>query len=390
MLPLPKYSRGCGLFSKMAVAPKSPAPAGTGEQPPSHMHVMGCCDENIHRYPPSAYSSSEIGPGILIQSRPIEAHIFFSVWLGHLLFGIFAYLDAFRSAIFSQPSKIVLPRVHITTIGNTKSNFPNIFRDGGGGGTVNGHHYMMFSDSMFTSGGLPRADGTNIVNFTSNTIACSNCDGRGVESLQDFGTDEGGPYQQIPFFYDNGETDMITGIWPNQNIATICQGSCGISFPQVVNRTAFSAGLDENLYNTAVEITLRGTKPVVRRPMQSIFKAGEPLFGTFGTFVGDNGYLYLLARTSKTISSNGLKLARVLQNFWADRTKYQYWDGTSFVNNIIELDDGGRANIFNFSHTAMNGVDYGPGTGDLFFSKFYGVYILLFQTDDAALDPHGR
>ncbi|KAI0482376.1 hypothetical protein GGR56DRAFT_619691 [Xylariaceae sp. FL0804] len=50
------------------------------------------------------------------------------------------------------------------------------------------------------------------------------------------------------------------------------------------------------------------------------------------------------------------------------------------------LDDGGAANVYNYSQLAADGVAYGPGTGDLWWSAYYETYMLLFQADDAALD----
>jgi hypothetical protein len=284
-----------------------------------------------------------------------------------------------------------LPQVpRVEAIGTTISNFPNIYRDGGGGGKINGLNLMIFSDGIYTSGGLPGSDNSNWVNFTSNSIAASNYDGGGPQSLSDFGTISKGPKQQIPYYYNDGEDDFVTGIWPNQGITTLCDGLCGVSFPEVVNRTAIAAGLDSagRLYNTPVQISLTAYGPVVTRPKQKLFTRHEPLFGTFGTLAGVDGYLYLFASITHTSKSNGLKMARVPQSSWFDRSRFEYWDGSSWTSHIPPYDDDGAANILNYSQE-FYGTLYGPGTGDLFFSSYLKMYVLLFQADNAAIDNHG-
>jgi len=303
---------------------------------------------------------------------------------------LLALLPASASAGPAHSRKRADPSVtSVTMLGNTTSNLPNIYRDGGGGGSVAGRHLMMFSDGLYTTGGPPAADGSNVAGFTSNSIACSDCDGKGITSLEDFGSLDKGPVQAISYFTNGGENDFDTGIWPNQGIATLCDGACGVSFPQVVNRTAIRNGEDAvaSLYNTGVQITWGDSGPVATRPTQSLFKRGEPNFGTFGTLVGVDGYLYLFAIITKTAASNGMKMARVSQGSWADRSQYQYWDGSAWVGQIPTYDDGGKANIFNYTEDVF-GTSYGPGTGRLFFSVHYRMYLLMFQAD-AGIDNNG-
>ncbi|KAH8895323.1 hypothetical protein GQ53DRAFT_714945 [Thozetella sp. PMI_491] len=278
------------------------------------------------------------------------------------------------------------PKVSIDTIGYTTSNFPNIYRDGGGGGKINGLDFIWFADGMYTSGGEPAGDESNLLKFTSNSIACSNCDGAGITSLTDFGDAQHGPNQFVPFYYQNGEDDSITGVWPNQGFATLCDGACAVAFPDVINRTAFRTGQEAGLYNTPVQITLSDGRPVASRPSQSLFVNGEPFFGTFATYVGNDGYLYLFAKITKTATGNGLKVARVTQESWSDRSQYQYWNGISWGSQMPAYDDGGASNVFSWSHESLDGQQYGPGSGDIFYSPLYGVYILLFQPDDTAID----
>jgi len=279
-----------------------------------------------------------------------------------------------------------VPQGSITIIGNTTSNLPNIYRDGGGGGKINGDNIMMFSDGLYTSSGYPADDMSNVLGFTSNSIACSNCDGQGLTSLQDFGTTDTGPKQQVPFI--DGENPTDTAVWPNQNIASLCGGTCGVSFPQVIDRNAFKAGQDGLLYNTGVKIGLTGFGPAVERPQKALFNRGEPLFGTFATMVGVDGYLYMFATITKTSAqSNGLKMARVPVDLWADRSQYQYWDGSTWSMQMPAYADP-SANILMYSQNGF-GTEYGPGTGDIWYSPPHGLYVMVFQADDAALDNSG-
>jgi hypothetical protein len=277
----------------------------------------------------------------------------------------------------------------VVYLGVTTSNLPNEYRDGGGGGQINGLNFMMFSDGIYTTGGVPKSDWSNVANFTSNSIACSGYEGVAITVLKDFGTTAKGPLQTIPFFYNNGERESVTGVWPNQNIATLCSGLCGVSFPAVVNRTAIAAGTDGTLYNTGVEVTLTAYGPVASRPTQSLFLNGEPQYGTFGTLAGIDGYLYMFASITETSSSNGLKMARVPQSSWSSRSQYQFWNGASWVSTMPTYDDGGAANAFSWSENPF-GTPYGPGSGDIFYSQYYGTYILIFQSAAAAIDPNGK
>lgn len=275
----------------------------------------------------------------------------------------------------------------VRMLGRQESNFPHIFRDGGGGGTVGGLNLIIFADGSYTRG-PPPTDNREIVSFISNSVAVI---GSTIKTVTDTGTMERGPDQAIPFYESDGEVPMNTGVWPNQNIAPILDGSSGVTFPAVIDRPRFAAQKDPLLYNTPVEIRIQNGRPHVTRPAKSLFMQDEPLFGTFAAFPGSDGFLYLFACVSKTDKpqSNGLKLARVLPQAWADRTQYEYWDGQQFGLLMPEMDDGGVANVFHYSQEAF-GKHYGPGTGDVFWSNLYGQYILLFQNAAAAFDNSGK
>ena len=277
----------------------------------------------------------------------------------------------------------------VTQLGFTTSNYPAIYRDGGGGGTVNGLNLMWFSDGIFTDGTAPKDNLSNWRNFTSNSIAVSGYLGAPIQTLTDYGNVQKGPRQQIPYYYNNGETDQKTGIWPNQNLVTLCDGGCAVSFPLVVNRTAANAGsLDINLYNTPVKVDVGAFGPTVTRPTRALFYNGEPLYGTYCSYYGIDGYLYTFAKITGT-NSNGLKVARVPWNSYADRSQYRYWNGSAYVATMPSYDDRGKTNTFNWTETGIDGKKYGPGYGEIFYSQVYKMYIMLFQPDDAGLNHDG-
>ena len=310
-----------------------------------------------------------------------------AIWL--LVLTALLLMSNCKAILALQLRATLPPQTNVKFIGTTNSNLPNIFRDGGGGGKINGLNFLIFSDGIYTTNGkVPANDFSNWANFSSNSIACSDFDGAGITSLTDFGTTGRGPWQQIPFFYNDGENSSKNGIWPDQGFATLCSGTCGVSFPLVVDRTLTGAGKDGALYNTGIEVQLTAYGPVVRRPTQTLFKAGEPLYGTFGTFVGIDGYLYTFAAITKTAKGNELKMARVSQGSWSDISKYQFWNGRQWSSSIPAYDDPG-SNIFSWSEDLL-GTQFGPGTGDLFFSNYYGHYLLFFVSDAPALDPNGK
>lgn len=274
----------------------------------------------------------------------------------------------------------------VDVIGNSTSNLPNIYRDGGGGGTIAGKQYVIFSDGIYTSGGTPEF-GKNWVNFTSNSIALSNANGGGPQDLYDWGNAEKGPVQSAPFKYAEGESEGTTGIWPNENIATLCDGNCGVTFPVVVSRSEAGTA---TLYNTGLGITIGSDgAPVVDRPTKALFNAGEPLYGTFSTAVGIDGYLYTFAgideRKGKN-AANGIKVARVPWGDWHKRDSYQYWNGDDWGKDIPSVQDT-KSTILNFNRDCF-GEEFGVVNGDVIWSPYYGVWLMIFQSFAPVCDSH--
>ncbi|EFX01760.1 amino acid permease [Grosmannia clavigera kw1407] len=303
----------------------------------------------------------------------------------------------------ASPSSLSPPQrtgditTQVRLLGRQESNFPHIFRDGGGGGTVSGQDLIIFADGMYTRG-PPPTDPSRMVNFISNSIAVLGPSGAATTTIRrvtDTGSEAKGPDQALPFLEDQGETPSSHAIWPNENIATIQGGTIGVTFSEVIDRRLFRQQKQALLYNTPIEIHVQqphaaGDAAVVSvsRPHKSLFLVGEPMFGSFVTYATDD-YLYLFGRVSETDNprSNGLKLARVRPADWANRQLYEYWNGQAFGPEMPARDDNGAANVLCYTQEIF-GKHYGPGAGDIFWSDVYKEYILLFQSAGAALDDN--
>lgn len=310
-----------------------------------------------------------------------------------LFFSLFSFLSSpLQWLTSSSPLFLFIPSVtnmglnsSVSVIGLETSNLgPNLYRDGGGGAIINGLNIVWYSDGIWTKGGAPTAGLDNWLNFSSNSITVSSYQGAGINNMFDFGTTDKGPNQQVPFFYESGEGDNSHGIWPNQNLVTLCGGGCAVGFPEVVDRrTEDGASL---LYNTAVRIEFNAYGPVVTRPVKALFNAGEPTYGSFCSHNGLDGYIYMYAKITQTSGSNGLKLARVPNTQYHQRSEYQYWDGNAWVGQIPAYDNA-DANTFSWSQNQF-GTYYGPGYGDVFWSDISNTYVMLFQSGAPALDDN--
>jgi hypothetical protein len=273
------------------------------------------------------------------------------------------------------------PRFTHQLLGNSISSFSNIFRDGGGGGQIGGTHFVVFADGIKTSGGYPCDDSSNMQGFQSNSIASVDFgkNNNGPYTLRDFGA-SGVPQLFVPFFSDEEPTK--TAIWPNSNISTLHDGNTGVAFYPVLDR---ASGPDfKEIYGTGVEITIGPHRPTATRPIKALFRSDEVKYGLFSSMPGIDGFLYMFGSITKT-DANGIKMARVPQTSVFDRSTYQYWNGTDWTMTVTPYDDGGKANIFNYSANDFSGNKHGPNCGDIFFSGHYGVYMLIFQS--MGIDP---
>jgi hypothetical protein len=259
--------------------------------------------------------------------------------------------------------------------------FCNVYRDGGGGGRIGGTDFVVFADGIKTSSGYPKDDNSNLRGFQSNSIAAVDFAKRNGASyiVRDYGRNEI-PDLFVPFFPD--EHPHKTAIWPNSNISTIGNGDVGVSFYPVVDR---ATGPEfKTMYGTGVKITINDCGPVATRPVKKLFWPDEVHYGLFSSLASNDSFLYMFGSITNT-NNNGLKMARVPQASVFDRATYQYWDGNNWTTTVTPYDDGGKANIFNYSASDLNGNKLGPSSGDLFWSSCYGVYMLMFQS--MGMDP---
>ncbi len=113
------------------------------------------------------------------------------------------------------------PTFSVSTYSGEATGFPNVSRDGGGGGVLNGKNVIIYSDTTATNaaGGM--------VNFSSNSYAFVP-NPKHPLTLQDFGTAEKPkvPIEIVP--WHGTETCQNNFIWPNSKRADITsmQESC--------------------------------------------------------------------------------------------------------------------------------------------------------------------
>lgn len=228
---------------------------------------------------------------------------------------LYAAVLFFHEPISVLAGTSILPTWTINSLGRTEqdSQHPYIFRDGGGGGTVNGYNIIVFSDTITpTSSGTMRAMYSNSIAYSSKTNPLQ---------LTDFGSN-GIVRQGIPNFGDetpgfvNGKRTII---WPSSAIIDL--NGTGVYFLPVASITTDAKS--EQLYSTICTITATETGPTVKRIVPKLFAAGETWYGVFSALLHPrDGHLYMFANTGKALqSSAGLKVARVLAKSYADKTQ---------------------------------------------------------------------
>ncbi|KAJ4304694.1 hypothetical protein N0V90_000221 [Kalmusia sp. IMI 367209] len=270
------------------------------------------------------------------------------------------------------PRASLPPKFSVEEIGIQSSNFPDVYRDGGGGGTLNGLHLITFSDTTTTTGGIVGS----MKGFTDNTIAYVGQNGQPINKAADFGSN-GVPGMPIPFTQnetqyttDHFEKDGLRCVlWPQGSIATLPgDGNRGVAiYPIGIYGTE-----KKDLYNTLVEITADPiTGPSVERVIPQLFYEGEaPLYGVFSTIVShESNDLYLFSSEfDASTLSGGMRVAKVSTTSYTDRSQYQYWDGASWSTDL------------NTASKAQEGLLFTSNlsTGDVFWSNYYNTYMVVY------------
>lgn len=267
------------------------------------------------------------------------------------------------------------PQFTVEPIGVQSSNFADVYRDGGGGGTINGLNIMTFSDTTTTAGGVQGA----MKGFTANTFAFVGQNGQTLDKTTDFGAN-GVPNAPIPF--TQNETQFTTDhfdkdgtrcvLWPQSSFATVpmLDGSqVGVAMYPVA---IYGGNIQNDLYSTLVEITADPIAgPKVERAVSQFFYAGEgPLYGVFSTIVShDASELYLFSKEwDASTLSGGMRVAKVSITSYKDRSQYAYWDGASWSSDMATASKAPSGLLFSSSLS----------TGDVFWSDYYNTYMVVY------------
>ena len=270
--------------------------------------------------------------------------------------------------------KNVPPKGPVYDYGNSQSNtFANLYRDGGGGITINGINLMVFSDSYITAGNTT----DTLQQFVANTFAyCPPLSGTGPITFRDF-SNNGYLVTEVPV--TSSDTPVVSGgrnaIWPSQSLieSTNAQGQpVAVAIMPVIQNAKY--GDIKYLYSTLVEVTVGQNGPSATRIVPKLFDASEPTYGNFGLTKGMDGYTYLFAN-----DATGLKAARVPSSPASaiySRSNYQYYNGVSWTSSIPTT--GAAANFFSFTYDFF-GTQIGPGSGEIFWSSYHNTYLLIFM-----------
>lgn len=120
----------------------------------------------------------------------------------------------FGLILFSCSSSALMPRAQlppsfsVSTYAGKATGFPNVDRDGGGGGVLNGKNVLIFSDTITTN------DAGAMVNFSSNSYAFVP-NAKEPTKMQDVGSTSRPdvPAELVPWW--GAEKCQTNFIWPN-------------------------------------------------------------------------------------------------------------------------------------------------------------------------------
>lgn len=251
-------------------------------------------------------------------------------------------------------------------------NFPNMYRDGGGGITVAGVNLMTFSDTYTTNGGLTGS----WTSFVANTYSYAGTNASDATMMKSFGS--GGKPNLAVSLLPNETFVGSNGrycIWPSNSLIPYNVGGQDVAVGVMPMLTNLVGGIMNLNYNTLVQVAMTATGPVTTRLVPALFYATEIPYGSFGLLKGPDGYTYLFAE-----DTTGLKAARV-QSLPAaaitKRTLYQYYNAGNWTKQMPAIGDT-SSNIFNYSANYF-GTIVGPASGEIFFSPYHNTYVIVFM-----------
>ncbi|KAK5046583.1 hypothetical protein LTR84_007344 [Exophiala bonariae] len=242
---------------------------------------------------------------------------------------------------------------------------PQISRDGGRGGSINGTQIFVFCDTKSV-----RIDNTpdsgQLVSFVSSSVATDSgmnaLSGNPIELVDNLGEwqdDVGRMRGFAPMTLGEQSYNVaISGsgyryaIWPDSSLISL-NTSHAVLYPTLVFDIdkQIEAPVFNEIGNSLLLVHVDPTYgPVADRVKNQLFKQGEIAFGTIGGIrswgpegVGANdGYVYLFGqrkgRVGVSPSTNGVLVARTTPSGINELSAYTYWDGKSWSGTMPSFD----------------------------------------------------
>lgn len=242
---------------------------------------------------------------------------------------------------------------------------PQISRDGGRGGSINGTQIFVFCDTKSVQIDNT-SDSGQLVSFVSSSVATDSgmnaLDGKPIELVDNLGEwqdDVGRMRGFAPMTLGEQSYNVaISGsgyryaIWPDSSLISL-NASHALLYPTLVFDIdkQIEAPVFNEIGNSLLLVHVDPTYgPVADRIENQLFKQGEIAFGTIGGIRswgpqgvgGNDGYIYLFGqrkgRVGVSPSTNGVLVARTTPSDVNNLSAYTYWDGTSWCDTMPSFD----------------------------------------------------
>lgn len=274
---------------------------------------------------------------------------------------------------------------------------PQISRDGGRGGNINGTQIFVFCDTKSV-----RIDNTSdsgqLVSFVSSSVATDNgmnaLYGKPLELVDNLGEwqdDVGRMRGFAPMTLGEQSYNVaISGsgyryaVWPDSSLIQL-NASHALLYPTLVFDIdkQVEAPVFNEIGNSVLLVSVDQTYgPVADRTVNQLFKQGQIAFGTVGGIrswgpggIGANdGHIYLLGqhkgRVGVSASTKGVLVARTTPSGINHLSTYNYWDGKSWSDTMPSFD----SNAVILDHLVQNmDIFYVPA-----LRSFIMVYLNIF------------
>ena len=261
------------------------------------------------------------------------------------------------------------------------SGTPHLSRDGGKGGNLNGQNIFIFCDTAtysangdflgFVSSSVAIDEGMNALNGQPLTLQ----DGIGewsddVGRLRGFAPMTTGEEAYNLIMAGNG---YRYAIWPGSSLIPF-NATDGLIYANIIYDVVDMSTQAANftcLGNTLLSVTTDEYGPVSTRVVNQMFTQDEVNFGAIGGIRswgptgpgGNDGRVYVLGA-----GGNGILSGRVDVQDFADKTKYEYWDGESWSTSM-------PSNSFDAYLISVEIMDI-----DIFYSPRHLTFIMIYLT----------